>query len=513
MNNRSKHRVEVTIASGMKVRCLNQHDLAGNIFLTDVSINGMSLVSGHPLEKLLDAEIQLPDKYATKENAASRLSVKAELMWLKFNEADNTYTHGFRFVSLDKSAESTLSKLVEYELEENKRTQKLLIPKERHDNYTRSVIKKRLQWLSHKTNTSFTHIPRFSIDPATCKGNIEGMIGAVQIPIGIAGPLKVNGQYAQGEFYVPLATTEGALVMTYDLGMRMITKAGGATTKVIRDETNISPVFFIGEMKKADEFIEWVQNNYETIKQKAESVTNHGKLIKIEPITINTKTLLKFVFTTGDAHGLNMINKAVKQACDHISRETGYKYIQRANYSGIKKLNMDNIYNGLGKSAVAEVIISRDLLRILRVIPEEIVELYNIGILSSTYAGMVGINAHVANGITGIFVACGQDIADISVSTTGFISYEVMDTGNLYVRLCLPNLLVATVGGGTGIGTQKECLEIMDCYGHGKVKKLAEIIAASALAGEIAVMCALVNGSYVEAHEKYGRNNPAQKLN
>ncbi len=505
MVNRSKQRVEITVDAGMKVRCLNQPNLAGNVILVDVSINGMSLIAGHPLEKKIDAEIQLPDRYVTK-GIACKFSVKAELMWMRYSENDKTYIHGYRFVTLDEIAERCLAMLIEYEIEEDRKSLKLLIPKERHDNYTRSAIKDRLQWLSHKTKTGFAHIPRFSVDPATYKGNVENMIGVCQVPLGIAGPLKINGQEARGEFYVPLATTEGALVMTYDLGMRLITKSGGATTKVIRDAIQISPIFHIGRMSKSDEFSEWINKNYATVKDKFEGTTHHGKLISVVPVTINSHVVVKFTMFTGDAQGLNMINRAVREACEYISQSTGYSYIQRANYSGIKKVNMDNIFNGLGKSVVAEVTIPRSILKLLRVTPEQVCAYYNNCLLASVYSGMIGMNAHVANALSAIYIACGQDVADIHVSSIAYISYEMTESADLYARLYIPNLLVGTVGGGTSIGTQRECLEILDCHGSGRSKKFAEIAAASALAGEITVVAALINGEYVGAHEKYGRN-------
>ncbi len=498
-------RLESIDFAGFKVRCAKSNEtLSVDAEIVNLSLNGASLVADQPLGTPFDIQLTLPKQHGEKS-----MTVTADLMWMRFDNTEKKYIHGVSFPEVNSATRDFIAAVIQKELDELDKNQSLLIPKDRQNNYKMEVIKKRLSWIAHKTGTKLSHLQRFTVNPEGFKGNIENLIGVTNIPLGIAGPLLVHGQHARGEFYVPMATTEGALVMTYDLGMRILSKAGGVSTKILKDEIHISPAFLVGTMKKTDEFIAWINSNYKYIKQKAESTTRHGKLLRVEPITVSTKTLLRFVFFTGDAQGLNMINKAVKEACDYIQKETGYKYVQRANYSGIKKLNMDNIYNGLGKSVVAEATIPKSILRVLRVTPEEICQLYDLGALSSTYAGMIGRTAHIANGITAIFLACGQDVADISVSHIGFMSYEVLESGDLYMRLNVPNLLLGTVGGGTGLGSQKECLEILDCYGTGKAKKFAEIVTASALAGEIAVLAALINGSYVEAHEKYGRNKPA----
>lgn len=505
--NRKFKRVDFNLLENFKAYYKKDNTLC-QIQITDISETGFCLLSDHPLNSPLNIKIDVPVQYFKDFPKNDSLEAELSLVWSRYLNIEKKYLHGFHIHNISSKHKLILLKIIEKEIQELAQQLTPKIPKRKDNNYKKEFITQRREWISEKTRTTLSHIGRYSINSEDMQGNVENAIGAIQIPLGIAGPLKVNGQFAQGEFLVPLATTEGALVMTYDLGMRLITKSGGANTKITRDLIHIAPVFYVGDFKKTDQFIHWIEDNYERIKLKAESTTNHGKLIKIEPIKINTKILLRFDYTTGDAQGLNMINKATKEACDFITQETNVKYIQRANYSGVKKVNMDNIYHGLSKAIESEVIIPKNILRIMRVTPQEICELYNIGILASTYAGMISINAHVANGVAAIFAACGQDIADVSVSHIGFVSYELTEQDDLYAHLYIPNLCVGTVGGGTGLPTQKECLEIMDCYGSQKSKKFAEIVTASALAGEIGVMISLVNGSYVEAHEKYGRNRP-----
>ncbi|OGS10825.1 MAG: hypothetical protein A2386_05600 [Elusimicrobia bacterium RIFOXYB1_FULL_48_9] len=473
----------------------------------NISKTGMSIVSNMdnistPIEVLLDP-------YNTMLKKADTLQVSAEIKWVKKFHDGKAFYYGLTFINLSPENKNDIDRFVESVADLVASAQSgngVYVPKNSQLNYNKDfIINKRLKWLSEKTNVEYKNISNFTVDTESMKGNIENCIGAVQVPLAVAGPIKVNGQYAKGDFYIPLSTTEGALAMTYDLGCRVIYKAGGANTKIIKDEVHISPVFKLNSIAEGDEFIDWINNHFEQIKQRAESTTRYGKLLRTECIKMGLKIIVKFIYSTGDAQGLNMINKGTDASCKYIVEQKKIEYYHRANYSGIKKLNMDNIYNGNGKAVVADVTIPKNILRALRVTPEEMVEYYNTCLLASTYAGMIGINAHIANGITAMFIACGQDVADISVSSVGFMSYELTNKGDLYGSLYIPNLFVGTVGGGTKLGGQRQCLDMMGCSGTGSSKKFAELVTATALAGEIAVVSALLNNNYVQAHEKYGR--------
>jgi hydroxymethylglutaryl-CoA reductase (NADPH) len=249
-----------------------------------------------------------------------------------------------------------------------------------------------------------------------------------------------------------------------------------------------------------------VKFNFIKIKEVAETTTRYGKLEKIEPIILGHQVILKLIFTTGDAQGLNMINKASQKVCLYIKEKTHKNFILRSHYSSIKGVSFASIHCGQAKAVMADITIPKKICqKVLRINPEDIEKYYKTAILSGIYSGRAGATCHAANAISAIFLACGQDIADISVSHVGITNFETTKDGDLYANVYIPNLFVGTVGGGTSLASQKECLELMGCYGSGKVYKLCEIIAAVVLAGEISVISALVSGNYVEAHEKHGR--------
>ncbi len=336
------------------------------------------------------------------------------------------------------------------------------------------------------------------------EGNIENLIGAIPIPVGVAGPVLVNGEYANGNFYVPLATTEGAVVDSYTRGMWVISKSGGATVRVVKDIMHITPLFVSNGLIEAIEFSKWIETHFLKIKEIAESTTNHGKLLRIDPQVFANKIFLKFTYSTGDAMGLNLVNISVDHVCKWISNEwQGMKYYLRVNYSGDKKVSPSNFVNGYGKEVLVECTIPRKILtRFFGITPEQYVEYYQICVIGTMHAGILGINAHLANGLAAIYIACGQDVAQVTSSAVGVISYELNSSGDLSVSLRLPNILVGTVGGGTALPAQQEALNIMGCAGRGNAKKFAEIIGATLLAGEISIGAALTCGAFVDIHKK-----------
>ncbi|MCG3113872.1 MAG: hypothetical protein MCM46_18870 [Candidatus Manganitrophus sp. SB1] len=382
-----------------------------------------------------------------------------------------------------------------------------LVPKRKDIDYTVAAAKARREWLSAKTGVEFNHIGVFSENPKNLQGNIENFIGITQVPIGVAGPLKINGQFAKGDFYIPLATTEGALVYTYSIGMQILHMSGGVTTRIIKDETHISPLFTFNTLNQAHQFCYWLQANFELIKKHAEATTRYGKLLKIEPIIYDKNITVKFCYSTGDAMGLNMINFATEAACKFIVPIVKPKrFYMRSNFSSIKKISAHNFSFGIGKSVICEAIVPNKIVkRIFEITPKDITTYFHTAMLSSVNAGMIGMNGHVANGLTALFIACGQDVANVVDSHVGVSNFEETDGGDLYLSLKLPNLFVGTVGGGAELASQRECLELIDCYGNGKVEKFSEIAAATSLAGELAVCANVANGKFVNAHRTYGR--------
>ncbi|NPA85218.1 MAG: hydroxymethylglutaryl-CoA reductase (NADPH) [Crenarchaeota archaeon] len=343
--------------------------------------------------------------------------------------------------------------------------------------------------------------------------NIENPIGAVQIPLGIAGPLKVEGDYAKGEFYVPLATHEGALVASINRGMKAVTLSGGAKVKVVKDGMARAPVFKLPDVRRAYEFVDWVNEHFKEIKEVAESTTRHGKLKEIQPFIMGNNVWLRFVYFTGDAMGMNMATIATEKACEYI--ESNFPDAECVALSGNmcvdKKPAHLNVLLGRGKYVVAEALIKKEVLGEVLKTDAKSVDDVNArkNWAGSAFAGSYSYNAHFANIIAAIFLATGQDAAQIVESSMGFTWTEVRGD-DLYISVTLPSLEVGTVGGGTRLQTQREALEILGVAGGGdppgsNALKLAEIVAATVLAGELNLLAALAARQLARAHERLGR--------
>ena len=379
------------------------------------------------------------------------------------------------------------------------------------DDYTVAAAAERMAFLRTATGTSPEHIGRYSVDPAVLSGNIENFVGVAQVPLGVAGPLLVHGEHADGEFFVPLATTEGTLVASYNRGMKLLHRAGGVTTTVMDDRMQRAPVFGFDTAREVRDFGHWVTANFDVIKQEAEATTSVGRLLDIEQFSASRYLFLRFDFTTGDAAGQNLAGKATAQACSWIRHE--YPGIQHfcleSNLATDKKSSQVNILDTRGKRVTAEATIAPDLIRdIMRTTPEEMFQARQVSNLGGMMAGVNNNGNHSANAVAALFAATGQDIANVAESSAALVHAELLTSGSYYYSITIPALIVATYGGGTGLPTQRECLELLGCYGSGKVRKLAEIIAATVLCGEISLGSAVVANEWVAAHERLGRNRP-----
>ncbi len=359
------------------------------------------------------------------------------------------------------------------------------------------------------------HIGYYSVDFNEIVGrNCENTIGVAQIPIGIAGPLLVNGQYARGMFWIPLATTEGALVASINRGCSAITASGGARTFVLDDKMTRAPALLVPDVAHAVKLVNWIEEHFDEIKRVFEGTSRFAKLIRIIPYIIGRNVFLRFEATTGDAMGMNMVTKATDAALKFIEEHNPYaKHITPSgNMCVDKKPSYINWLLGRGKTVVAEAIIRRDVcIEKLKTLPEKIVEV-NIrkNLLGSIRAGNISFNAHFANIIAAIFIATGQDVAQVVESSMGITWAEVTENGDLYISITLPSLEVGTVGGGTHLPTQRECLEILGVAGGGNppgsnARKFAEIVAAAVLAGELSLLAALAARHLTLAHELLGR--------
>lgn len=386
------------------------------------------------------------------------------------------------------------------------------LPYSKDNDYTKAQAEERRKVVEKEKDVSFEHLSKFSFDPALLAGNIENFSGVAQVPIGFAGPLLLNGEAAKGEFYVPLATTEGTLVASYNRGMKIARLAGGITTTVLDDAMNRAPVFIFKNALYARKFGEWVEAHFEQIKAKAEETTRSGKLLNIGQYPVGKMRWLRFNFTTGDAAGQNMVTKATRNATEWIlaqNIEGLENFSLAAGFDTDKKYSLLNSLHVRGKKVVAEITLSRQLMEeVLHISPEKLYYLRRLSGLGSVLSGSNNNGAHSPNGITAMFIATGQDVANIAESSCAYYFGEILENGDYYYSITIPSLIIATYGGGTGLPTQRECLEMMGCYGAGKVNKLAEIIAGVVLCGELSLGAAVAADEWVSSHEQYGRNRP-----
>jgi hydroxymethylglutaryl-CoA reductase (NADPH) len=387
--------------------------------------------------------------------------------------------------------------------------QGLRIPRDANDDYGDAVIKQRQALVEQVSGTKAEHIWKYSFDPHAAKGNIENFTGVAQIPIGFAGPLHIDGEHANGEFIVPLATTEGTLVASYNRGMKLLNLSGGVKVTVVADAMQRAPVFVFKDARAGREFAAWVQDNFATIKDEAEATSSVAKLFNIDHYLSNKFVYLRFNYTTGDAAGQNMVGRATFAACSWIL--DNYQGIERfyleSNFATDKKASQINIMRTRGKRVTAEATIPRDvLIQHMRVEPESLAYHYGVAIIGGFLSGVNNNGLHSANGITAMFIATGQDVANVSESSAGIMYVELTPDRDLYMSLTIPSLIVATHGGGVNLPTQRECLALLGCVGRGKVNRLAEIVAGVVLAGEISLAAAISSSDWVSSHEKYGRN-------
>ena len=383
-----------------------------------------------------------------------------------------------------------------------------LVPRLEAQGYTDKALAQRRAWVEERTGARLAAVGGAPTDPEEMRGNVENPIGEARLPLGVAGPLRVHGEHADGTFYVPMATTEGTLVRSYERGMVAISRSGGATARVLADENRVSPIFRFSNVASAAAFARSIPGRFADLAEAAEATTRHGRLLRIEPQPLGRKVILHFVYSTGDAHGMNMIVKATEAACRSVAEEAeGYVLFSGAESE--KHASGSLLAGGKGKRVTAGALLpARAVRAYLHSTPDEMVEVWEHTVLGHLQAGAIGYNGHFANGLTCLFVACGQDIANVANAAVGVSHLERTAEGDLYASVTLPSLTVATVGGGTALGTGRECLEMLGCYGPGKAKKLAEITAALLLAGELSMAGAIASGEFVQAHETYGRNRP-----
>jgi hydroxymethylglutaryl-CoA reductase (NADPH) len=353
-----------------------------------------------------------------------------------------------------------------------------------------------------------------TVEQISCfQRNIENFLGTVKIPVGLAGPLQVNGRYARGNYAIPLATSEAALVASYHRGTQLITEAGGCTALVLDEGVGRTPGFAFRTLTACAAFADWAQMHLTELQQEARCTTQHGQLIRIWPCIEGNHLYLHLDFHTADAAGQNMVTIASEAICAYLLQRCPiqplYSFVE-ANFSGDKKASARSLHTVRGKRVSAEVYIPAELVRKrLHTTPQRMQDYWRTGTIGAVLSGTIGIQGHFANGLAALYIACGQDAACIAESAIGITRFEVTPEGALYASVTLPNLIVGTVGGGTDLPGQRACLDILGLAGAGHARAFAEVCAGLCLAGEISLVAALCAGHFARAHKRLARGRAA----
>lgn len=367
----------------------------------------------------------------------------------------------------------------------------------------------RREFLERKYSINLDNISNYTLDMERASArNIENSIGVLQLPMGIAGPLKINGDNCKREVFIPLATSEGALVASINRGASTITASGGVNAHVISDIMTRAPVIKTENATQSLQIKQWFIDNFDELKEIAESTTTHGKLLKIDPILIAGSYIYpRFVYSTGDSMGMNMVTIATEKILDKLASETNARHIALSGNACVdKKPAAINMVEGRGKSVVADILIPKDIVSKKLKTTAEAIEEVNVAknLIGSAISGSLSYNAHYANMVAAIFLATGQDAAHVVEGSLGITTAEARD-GDLYFSVNLPDLPVATVGGGTSLEVANEGLNILGVAGSGKAREFAEIVASTVLAGELSLVGALAAGHLARAHQELGR--------
>jgi hydroxymethylglutaryl-CoA reductase (NADPH) len=342
--------------------------------------------------------------------------------------------------------------------------------------------------------------------------NIENFIGAVKVPVGVAGPLRVNGMFAQGDYYFPLATTEATLVASFNRGARVISESGGCTTVLANEGVARAPGFVFENLTDAALFVMWAMHQEKKLKHIAQQTTRHGRLISTSFNIEGNTVYFLFEFVTADASGQNMSTIAANAVYEFMRTKSPiqpkFSFVE-SNLSGDKKANVHALQSVRGRKVTAEVIIPAGIVESnLHTTPETMARYTQLATTASLLNGTIGTQGHYANGLAALYVACGQDIACVAESAVGITRMELASGGALRVCVTMPNLMVATLGGGTTLPSQAACLDIMGLQGAGKAHAFAEVVAAVCMAGEISLVGSICAHEFVQAHQRFARGTP-----
>jgi hydroxymethylglutaryl-CoA reductase (NADPH) len=407
------------------------------------------------------------------------------------------------------------------DLVENIRTKTLVdeksdrLPVEHHVTEQGTIDRRKFVAEQTDKNTPFLSGTKSLEDHSALHGNIENYIGMSTIPTGVIGPVRVIGSSAHGDFFVPLATSEGALVASYHRGAKACYLAGGATSVCLVEGVQRSPLFKFENLSYLGMFLNWTLQQVGKFIEITAASSDHAVLNDMKANIEGNHLILTFEFYTGDASGQNMVTICTNAICQYIVENAPVKPVYwfiEGNYSGDKKATALSFTSVRGKKVTSEILLPGKIVTdVLKTTPQSMDDYWRSSTIGIIQSGAIGAQGHYANGLAALLLATGQDVACVAEAAMGITRMEITADGSLYASVTLPNLIVGTVGGGTALPTQRECLEMMDCFGPGKARKLAEIAGAVVLAGELSIAAALAAGHFSSAHQKLGRKSPVTK--
>ncbi len=337
--------------------------------------------------------------------------------------------------------------------------------------------------------------------------NIENMIGATQVPLGIAGPIKIEGK---GNFVVPLATTEAALVASINRGLKALRSA--TEFKIISRYVGMTrgPVFVAPTMEEAFQAAEKIKTELvPTFKKRLAQLSQHTHLLKIQTQVLGHYLFARFRFDTDEAMGMNMVTYATTALAKIIEAKLNLKLTTvSANFCPDKKFAFANLFFGRGFQVWLEAIIPQEVVtKVLKTNLDDLLTIYQQKIWYGTaLAGGLSYNAHIANVLAAFYLATGQDLAHIVENNQSILVMEKNKKG-LYFSLFLPSLNIGSYGGGTQLPTQKETIKLILAgldknYSGRHAEVLAEVVAAAAAGGELSLLAALSSNTLARAHQK-----------
>ena len=381
------------------------------------------------------------------------------------------------------------------------------IPRSAADDYSLPAVQQRRELCQRAAGRLLEHIAGLAVSPGEARGKVENLVGFAQVPLGIAGPLRVDTHRGPREVYVPMATTEGAMVASYSRGMKVL--GDGARARVVFEGLSQHPMLVYADAAAAERARERIQGMRAELERVTAEGTRHGRLVTVAPELVGRRLVLRLVFTTADAIGINMAARASEACSELVASTTGAvaRYVHGEDVE--KRANARALHEGRGRSVVCDAVVPRARLAAqLRVTPEDLAAIhasYQLGFARrGTHNGLV----QAANGLTAVFLDCGQYAAYVTEFATGLLELAPTAAGDLYACVHLPSLLVGTVGGGSGQGTAAECLDLLGVRAAGGANLLAEILAATVLAGDLSLLASFCTHEFVSAHERLGRNRP-----